>query len=661
MALGTFTLRIDADRYNGSAETSATVKIRRQGPVDYFVDPDANLLLTPFTGAKGLPVSMPYTVTLPTDATTGTSTTIGYTVTVTPKHGQSITTNFAAPAAGTTLELADAVETIVAPPELTSAQQADPIVAGLIGDTSSQTHAALGQLVATSGDQAARLNTYLAAATPPGGKKLVGNFTINSPVTVPANTYVDMTAATITHTVAAEHALTVGANSKIVGGKIVSPTTWDGANVAWTYAVINVTGSGVEVTGVTLENVPKVGIGFRDVDSGIVRGCRIIGNYPSASWTGTETGHFGVTIDPSASVASGNFVVADNLVESCVQGVFIGNYGAGTTGRGIAIAGNTFYSCWNHGVYGTHSEGTVVTGNAFNRCQYPVALTGAYHVVNGNTMVTGGSGAEADNTGISLRNPIGCTVVGNTIKGQIPSGQIVVNLAEINSGTAIRDNVVANNVIEVTGSGSSAIRIGNGSSATTIENNAVTGNRIRCGATSGQGVITLTALAGSPAKGNQVYDNEIVVTSDGHGVSATNQRALRVRGNVVRWEFDAAAAVTLAGAALTTVADSRVGENDFSIEAAWGTNISIRGVWEVSGCSANRVEQNRYRFDATKTAARIDMVLGSTSGTVIDEAGAGAPNVNAGVGSIWRRTDGGAATTLYVKESGTGATGWVGK
>lgn len=31
------------------------------------------------------------------------------------------------------------------------------------------------------------------------------------------------------------------------------------------------------------------------------------------------------------------------------------------------------------------------------------------------------------------------------------------------------------------------------------------------------------------------------------------------------------------------------------------------------------------------------------------------------VGSLWTRTDGGAGTTLYVKETGTGNTGWAAK
>lgn len=43
--------------------------------------------------------------------------------------------------------------------------------------------------------------------------------------------------------------------------------------------------------------------------------------------------------------------------------------------------------------------------------------------------------------------------------------------------------------------------------------------------------------------------------------------------------------------------------------------------------------------------------------------GAGTPEgaVTASVGTLFLRTDGGASTTLYVKESGTGDTGWVAK
>jgi hypothetical protein len=35
--------------------------------------------------------------------------------------------------------------------------------------------------------------------------------------------------------------------------------------------------------------------------------------------------------------------------------------------------------------------------------------------------------------------------------------------------------------------------------------------------------------------------------------------------------------------------------------------------------------------------------------------------VTAAIGSLYSRTDGGAGTSLYVKESGAGNTGWVAK
>lgn len=43
--------------------------------------------------------------------------------------------------------------------------------------------------------------------------------------------------------------------------------------------------------------------------------------------------------------------------------------------------------------------------------------------------------------------------------------------------------------------------------------------------------------------------------------------------------------------------------------------------------------------------------------------GYGSPEgaVVAGIGSFYQRLDGGASTTLYIKESGTGATGWIAK
>jgi len=55
--------------------------------------------------------------------------------------------------------------------------------------------------------------------------------------------------------------------------------------------------------------------------------------------------------------------------------------------------------------------------------------------------------------------------------------------------------------------------------------------------------------------------------------------------------------------------------------------------------------------------------LGPASGAVTISYGTGTPEgaVTAPVSSLYLRSDGGAGASLYVKESGTGNTGWVGK
>lgn len=60
---------------------------------------------------------------------------------------------------------------------------------------------------------------------------------------------------------------------------------------------------------------------------------------------------------------------------------------------------------------------------------------------------------------------------------------------------------------------------------------------------------------------------------------------------------------------------------------------------------------------------QLSAFLTALSAGVVLKAGTGTPeaNVTGAIGSLYLRLDGGAATSLYVKESGTGNTGWVGK
>jgi len=56
-----------------------------------------------------------------------------------------------------------------------------------------------------------------------------------------------------------------------------------------------------------------------------------------------------------------------------------------------------------------------------------------------------------------------------------------------------------------------------------------------------------------------------------------------------------------------------------------------------------------------------EIILGTAGTTMFSRAGSPEGVVTANVGSFYLRTDGGASTTLYIKETGTGNTGWAAK
>lgn len=109
----------------------------------------------------------------------------------------------------------------------------------------------------------------------------------------------------------------------------------------------------------------------------------------------------------------------------------------------------------------------------------------------------------------------------------------------------------------------------------------------------------------------------------------------------------------------------------FSFESETGTgwdSLAANAVSFVTGASerARLVSISGGALVAVQTSGANPAIRFGTTVTTDDcgiWCGTGSPEgvVTAKVGSIWLRKDGGAATSFYVKESGTGNTGWVGK
>lgn len=499
------------------------------------------------------------------------------------------------------------------------------------------------------------------------GKTIVfyGLSLISTTITVAGNNtrLVFMPGAGFTYSTATLRALTVsGSGVQIENLNVVAPATFDATNVQPTYACLWVTGNNCFIDGLKITNVPKVGVLFEDCEGGSVINSTINGNFPSAGFTGTETGQVGILINAVGTGRQGDFSVLNCDITTCVQGVLVANYGPASRSQGILINANRFYSCWNHGVYAAgFCNGIGVTGNSFVFCQAPIAMTGAYHVVSSKTLTTGGSsGLYTDITGISMRDPTNCIVSDNVIQGEAQVGGIIINLTAL-SATVVRGNTVTGNTIAITGSGSSrAISVGD-LTCTDLTDNIVSNNVCVSTGRNLEGQIAVISAPSAPAFGTIIANNSVVLRSPSYGVQLINTLGVSVSNNKIRLEYDAVGATTLGGVVLSSSIQAFVSGNTHTITSSWGANITYYGLWETGTASGNRSNENAINADPTKLASFTAYATVSGSGIIVHDTGAGAPNINAGVGSTWSRTDGGAGTSFYVKESGTAAAGWVGK
>ncbi|WP_168199752.1 right-handed parallel beta-helix repeat-containing protein [Citricoccus sp. SGAir0253] len=321
-----------------------------------------------------------------------------------------------------------------------------------------------------------------------------------------------------------------GDRVSLFGGSIEGPGAWNGVNTPWTHAMVHVKGESFTAQGMTLLKVPKVGFGIRGNGGGI-RDCVIVGGYPERSWTGVETGHFGIVFDPSTgSSRSTAGSVHGTSIASCVQGISIANHGPGVGGS-YSMVQNSFEDCHNHGVYAQSGLGNVVANNSFIGCQVPIVASGEGHVISNNSLRAKMDGTTRDLTGINVRDARNCVVANNVIKGQVSSSSVAVSLDSINE-TAIVGNIIHGNVISVQGEGRPVIRVGQNSTECSF--NKVEGNVISGGGQAGQAVVVVTVASESTGgRFNEVTSNTIRTVTSTAGILLERQVSGTVRHNTV--------------------------------------------------------------------------------------------------------------------------------
>jgi hypothetical protein len=156
------------------------------------------------------------------------------------------------------------------------------------------------------------------------------------------------------------------------------------------------------------------------------------------------------------------------------------------------------------------------------------------------------------------------------------------------------------------------------------------------------------------------YDGTLLNTGSA-GASGTHFRVL-AQGAMAQFDTGAAADGRIEYA-YNSVNTAYIGINSATDFVVWGrSGTSVR-------IGANNAVRAEFQSGGDVKINTGNIVVGGSGkgldfgSSVLWRTGAGSPEgvVTASVGSLYTRTDGGANTTLYVKESGTGNTGWVAK
>lgn len=316
-------------------------------------------------------------------------------------------------------------------------------------------------------------------------------------------------------------------------------------------------------------------------------------------------------------IGTGAYGVERTTISDCVtrnsgkDGIFFETQAGNASTSGFKLVNHHSEGCTGHGIADAGVSSLLVVGGETRNngkagfAAYNGSLTGGQSWPGRNGLVMGLHAIANTGPGILVDTTVvdgGDDYTFSDVKARANQFGVLISCgASPLSGVTVRDcDLYANN--------QSGIRVQ--SAGGQVEDIAILGNRIynngqTVGATSRSGIHIGTSVTRLRVVGNQCFDKQ---------ATKTQQAGMTIEG--------------------VTVTSGEFGSNDFRDNA--GIGVSQNGT-----LSSTRVGRNlRWTVDA------------------------GAPEtiVKAPVGTLYQRVDGGAATTLYVKESGADtATGWVAK
>lgn len=363
-----------------------------------------------------------------------------------------------------------------------------------------------------------------------------------------------------------------------------------------------------------------------------------------------NTAYIGVFVGDVSITQSSSIQVRNNVIHN----IGLNAIGVNTFGSRINILGNTIYQSGTlsslanvgSGIEFRGATNSVIGSNIFDELQYGAAgscdgirleyaTEGATQQVK-HVSVVNNTVSNFSGFGIRGQMILNCALVGNTFYSSNASHEsgILLLSSDANAVTSAY-NSVSGNTFLVSGvvSNVSAITLSGGAATQKINFNNITGNTV-----------------------NGYRNGVVLINANDNAVS----------NNVIS-NCTAQAVYHISGVDNLISANKCTDNGATGIEIVAGTNITLSmnesvnnatyGIFLSSSATTCNVLWNITRNNSTANYT-------NSGGTAISASfGTGTPEaaVTASVGSQFLRTDGGAGTTLYVKQTGTGNTGWAGK
>lgn len=354
----------------------------------------------------------------------------------------------------------------------------------------------------------------------------------------------------------------------------------------------------VRISNCEFKNWKRSGIGFQRANSHVlVTGCHFIQD------SATLLGDQGIDFEPSGATSPTNFVIDGNVFTRTVSGV---NNTVGMSFGGIGQENNQRF---------------VISNNVFNN--YWLQALECEHFIFSNNVVWSELGTGDGRPAVRLIRVMNYCVISNNViyNPSFSHAGIDINL---NNGRKPEKFIVTNNVVQ---SNQIGIRTAH-ADLCKIHGNFV--ERIDTSAGSA-GITVNTTGAGLTSNGVSIQMNTVKGYSQGINISP---------------------------AAGEDIEDLNVSQNilvDCTNGIHFNANLTKTPV----------VMGNQFRNCTTNINNRsfVDQFIVGGDGDIVHLVGSGNPEgaVTAPVASIFTRIDGGTGTTLYVKEAGSGDTGWVAK